>query len=414
MPTNRLAYTKTPVSQPASGGVAYKSTPSNYGNATSKVINLTNNTWLSDSVVFTVDSAWRYVVHVRNAHNGASSIHIDDVRVYGMNTATYLACDTASGGYRFGFNSMPKDDELYSSEGSAYDFGARIYDSRLGRFLSGDPLEKEYPGQSTYAAFNNNPLYYIDPTGKGGVPSIKTNSKGDYYVEIQSSSYLYTDDANVDIKAYSKKYKENIECHLNPNGTYIDDLNHLPTVKIIVPKGMVLNGKKPGSVTRLPVIQKVNVIALEGGPAEAVTIAHGNTNLANNFYYIYNGPKEGEIGLNYNSARGGNSGYLNQNAADVVPAHEDIHTKAAVYSDGKWGSHSGLKDSYMYNNEGENPEGLPRYNSSGILLQDDLDKFNSGQPLRNNTPFGLPSGNAIYDSNGYKFDKPISGKEVIK
>lgn len=112
MPINRHAYKKTLTSQCSSEGLAYQSTPSNYGNATTKVINVSNNNWLSDSVVFTVDSAWRYVVHVRNTNNGASSIHINDVRVYGKNTATYLACDTASGGYRFGFNGMEKDDEV--------------------------------------------------------------------------------------------------------------------------------------------------------------------------------------------------------------------------------------------------------------------------------------------------------------
>lgn len=80
MPINRQAYTKKPFPRPAIGGVAYQCNPANYGNATTKVINLYNNTWLSDSVVFAVDSAWRYVVHVRNTHNGASSIHIDDVR----------------------------------------------------------------------------------------------------------------------------------------------------------------------------------------------------------------------------------------------------------------------------------------------------------------------------------------------
>lgn len=43
------------------------------------------------------------------------------------------------------------------------DFGLRIYDPRIGRFLSRDPIDKEY--ESPYAAFANNPIANIDPDG---------------------------------------------------------------------------------------------------------------------------------------------------------------------------------------------------------------------------------------------------------
>ena len=46
--------------------------------------------------------------------------------------------------YRYGFNGKEKDNELYG-EGNAYDFGARINDPRLGRWLSLDPLAAKYP-----------------------------------------------------------------------------------------------------------------------------------------------------------------------------------------------------------------------------------------------------------------------------
>jgi RHS repeat-associated protein len=41
--------------------------------------------------------------------------------------------------YRFGFNGKEKDDETYG-DGNALDFGARVFNSRLGKFLSKDPL----------------------------------------------------------------------------------------------------------------------------------------------------------------------------------------------------------------------------------------------------------------------------------
>jgi RHS repeat-associated protein len=47
-------------------------------------------------------------------------------------------------GYRFTFNGMEKDDEV-KGVGNSLDFGARIYDSRLGRWLSVDPLSYKFP-----------------------------------------------------------------------------------------------------------------------------------------------------------------------------------------------------------------------------------------------------------------------------
>jgi RHS repeat-associated protein len=70
-----------------------------------------------------------------------------------------------SGGYRYGFNGKEKDDEMHR-EGDTYDFGARIYDSRLGRWLSLDPLQAKYPSFTPYSFVNNSPLIFIDPDGK--------------------------------------------------------------------------------------------------------------------------------------------------------------------------------------------------------------------------------------------------------
>jgi len=67
---------------------------------------------------------------------------------------------------RYGFNGMEKDGEEWTGiEGSHLDFGARIYDSRLGRFFSIDPLSKEMPQYSHYSYAANNPIYFIDEFG---------------------------------------------------------------------------------------------------------------------------------------------------------------------------------------------------------------------------------------------------------
>jgi RHS repeat-associated protein len=73
---------------------------------------------------------------------------------------------TSTGDYRFGYNGMEAEDELYG-ESNAYDFGARMYDSRLGRFLSIDPDFFKYPWNSTYAYAINSPIKFVDKGGEG-------------------------------------------------------------------------------------------------------------------------------------------------------------------------------------------------------------------------------------------------------
>jgi len=71
----------------------------------------------------------------------------------------------SSGGYRYGFNGKENDNEV-KGEGNQIDFGARIYDQRLGRWLSLDPLFTKYPNWSAYNFTMDNPILFIDPDGK--------------------------------------------------------------------------------------------------------------------------------------------------------------------------------------------------------------------------------------------------------
>jgi RHS repeat-associated protein len=62
--------------------------------------------------------------------------------------------------YRFGFNGKEND-----GESETQDYGMRINDCRLGRFLSVDPLAKEYAFYSTYHFAGNTPIAAIDLDG---------------------------------------------------------------------------------------------------------------------------------------------------------------------------------------------------------------------------------------------------------
>jgi RHS repeat-associated protein len=66
--------------------------------------------------------------------------------------------------YRYGFNGKENDNEVKGS-GNQQDYGMRIYDTRLGRFLSVDSLTKSYPFYSPYHYAGNGPIKNIDLDG---------------------------------------------------------------------------------------------------------------------------------------------------------------------------------------------------------------------------------------------------------
>jgi len=106
-------------------------------------------------------------VHVRNSASfGTTSINIDFIEVYGEASASYLTCSEDSGGYRFGFGNQEKENDISGVEGGHLTYEYRIHDTRLGRFLSVDPLGREFPWNSSYAFAENDVIRCIDLEGK--------------------------------------------------------------------------------------------------------------------------------------------------------------------------------------------------------------------------------------------------------
>jgi RHS repeat-associated protein len=90
--------------------------------------------------------------------------------------------------YRYGFNGKEKDNETFG-DGNASDFGARIYDSRLMRWLCVDPHADRYPSLSGCSAFGNNPISVIDPDGRD---IIYYNQKGkETNRTVQDGAHVY-------------------------------------------------------------------------------------------------------------------------------------------------------------------------------------------------------------------------------
>jgi len=83
---------------------------------------------------------------------------------------------------RFGFNGKEHDSEAKGWQ-NQIDYGMRVYDPRLGRFLSVDPLASAYPWNSTYSFSENDPINFIDLDGaeKGDPPYKKNNV---YFIQL--------------------------------------------------------------------------------------------------------------------------------------------------------------------------------------------------------------------------------------
>jgi RHS repeat-associated protein len=67
--------------------------------------------------------------------------------------------------YRYGFNGKEKDDEGLGGSGTTYDYGFRIYNANIAKFLSVDPLTKSYPWYTPYQFAGNKPIVFIDRDG---------------------------------------------------------------------------------------------------------------------------------------------------------------------------------------------------------------------------------------------------------
>lgn len=115
---------------------------------------------------------------------------------------------------RYKFTGKERDAE------SGYDyFGARYYDSRIGRWMSVDPLAEVSPSVSPFLYTSNNPICFIDPTGmkdstaqdgtffphilpeflvvrdrpamiRGGLTAVNLNGIGSTYVDRYFKPYL--------------------------------------------------------------------------------------------------------------------------------------------------------------------------------------------------------------------------------
>ncbi|MFH6988808.1 thrombospondin type 3 repeat-containing protein [Flavobacterium collinsii] len=100
--------------------------------------------------------------------------------------------------YRYGFNGKEKDNEIRGGQGNSYDYGARMYDPRIGRWFAIDSKFKKYPDLSPYIYVGNNPIHFVDFDGNDFGIIINHKTK-----QIMIVSTIYTTDR----KAYDQAMK---------------------------------------------------------------------------------------------------------------------------------------------------------------------------------------------------------------
>jgi RHS repeat-associated protein len=81
------------------------------------------------------------------------------------------------GDYRYGFNGKELDDDGtgMGGGGNTYDYGFRIYNPQIAKFLSVDPLSSNFPFYTPYQFAANTPIMAIDLDGLESVVVINSN-----------------------------------------------------------------------------------------------------------------------------------------------------------------------------------------------------------------------------------------------
>jgi len=129
----------------------------------------------------------------------------------------------SSGDYRFGFNGKENDNEV-EGQGKWQDYGMRMYDLRLCRFVSNDPIQIKYPELSPYQFASNSSIGSLDIDGLERVSYnyISNNKTGKPVLEgFKVDKY----DINGKLLPFSR------HATLNGNPTTFDEIYNGPSFK---------------------------------------------------------------------------------------------------------------------------------------------------------------------------------------
>jgi RHS repeat-associated protein len=118
---------------------------------------------------------------------------------------------SSANGYRYGFNGKENDKDV-AGDGNQYDYGFRIYNPRIGKFLSVDPLTSSYPWYTPYQFAGNKPSIAIDLDGLEEF--VKTN-----WYDVNGKVYKTTIEVLENGPKQTSAFVRTINNHVNKDGT---------------------------------------------------------------------------------------------------------------------------------------------------------------------------------------------------
>jgi RHS repeat-associated protein len=223
---------------------------------------------------------------------------------------------------------MEVDDEV-KGKGNSYDFGARMLDPRIGRWLSTDNII--HHNINPYSGFDNNPLYYGDVEGDNAIGKIKYNKDGSIKkITVKAVINFYGGGSSKEI---SKEIASDIQTNLNTNETVYFD----PVTRKTVPINYKVKGKNISNIgARVRIFgnkifggMKQNFIRIEDAEELKDAVKSNEeggtqTTMAFMISYANNAPDK-------NIEAGGNSGFFTLEAVygdskePLTSTHEFVH-----------------------------------------------------------------------------------------
>lgn len=150
-------------------GVSWTSTPPTTPNfRTNKVLNVGWHRYeVTDHLgnVRSIINDRRSIVNPGNSstqYYTATILHGNDYFPFGAEMRGSIVSGSK---YRYGFNGKELDKNGEFGSLNHYDYGFRIYNPGIGRFLSVDPLTQKYPELTPYQFASNTPIWAIDLDG---------------------------------------------------------------------------------------------------------------------------------------------------------------------------------------------------------------------------------------------------------